>query len=120
MSDSTVAPAGLQPERTALAWQRTGLALLVLGLASPRLTWGLLGIWALLPAAVVTVGSVAMLARAHRRYRVAGHLLDGHPAGRRLDGRLPLLTAVLALVLAMLAMLLAVFSATAVQAGKLI
>lgn len=100
------APAGLQPERTALAWQRTALALLALGLASPRLTWGSLGAWSLLPALVVVAGSVVLLAVVHGRYRTAGHLLSGRPAGRRLDGRVPLLTALLALVLAVLALVL--------------
>lgn len=107
MSESaTRVPAGLQPERTALAWQRTALALLGLGLASPRLTWGSLGPWSLLPALVVVVGSLAILARSHRRYRTATHLLKGRPAGLRLDGRLPLLTTVLALIVAVLALVL--------------
>ena len=106
MSEPATTPAGLQPERTALAWQRTALALLGLGLASPRLAWGSLGPWALLPALVVVVGSVAILARSHRRYRTASHLLKGRPAGLRLDGRLPLLTAVLALIVALLALAL--------------
>lgn len=107
MSDpASGVPAGLQPERTALAWQRTGLALLVLGLASPRLTWASLGMWSLLPAVVVAAGSIVMLVVAHRRYRITGHLLDGQPSGRLLDGRLPLLTAALALVLAVLALVL--------------
>ncbi|HML50706.1 MAG TPA: DUF202 domain-containing protein [Propionicimonas sp.] len=106
MSESATTPAGLQPERTALAWQRTALALLGLGLASPRLTWGSWGAWSLLPALVVVVGSVAILARSHRRYRTASHLLKGRPAGLRLDGRLPLLTAVLALIVAVMALVL--------------
>lgn len=106
MNDAAATPPGLQPERTALAWQRTGLALLVLGLASLRLTWALLGLWALLPASIVAAGAVVMLVVAHRRYQVAGHLLNGHPVGRRLDGRLPLLTALLALVLAVMALVL--------------
>lgn len=98
--------AGLQPERTALAWQRTALALLGLGLASPRLTWDSLGAWSLLPALIVVVGSVAILARAHRRYHTATHLLNGRPAGLHLDGRLPLLTAVMALIVAVMALVL--------------
>jgi len=106
VSEPATTPAGLQPERTALAWQRTALALLGLGLASPRLAWGSLGPWALLPALVVVVGSVAILARSHRRYRTASHPLKGRPPGLRLDGRLPLLTAVLALIVALLALAL--------------
>jgi uncharacterized membrane protein YidH (DUF202 family) len=42
---SEVVDPGLQPERTALAWRRTCLALLAGSLVAARVLGGLLGVW---------------------------------------------------------------------------
>jgi len=100
-SPGEVWDAGLQPERTGLAWERTALAFLGLGLAVPRLAWPVLGPWAIAPAAVILAGALALFVAGHRRYRHTHGALTG-------DGRLPLLATLVALVLALVAVLLVV------------
>jgi uncharacterized membrane protein YidH (DUF202 family) len=89
----------MQPERTTLAWQRTALAFLVLGLAALRVGWASLGGWSLLPSGIVVVGAIAILVASRRRYLRS---VSSAPAGRAADGRLPLLATSLALVLGVL------------------
>ncbi|MCA0296767.1 MAG: DUF202 domain-containing protein [Actinobacteria bacterium] len=91
---------GLQPERTSLAWQRTALALAVVGAATPRLLWPMIDAWALLPCALVVAGAAVLFVAAARRYRrMLGTVADTRP----LDGRLPLLATLLVLVLGLVA-----------------
>jgi uncharacterized membrane protein YidH (DUF202 family) len=92
--------AGLQRERTTLAWHRTALALLGLGLVTPRVAWPVFGAWSLLPAAAMAVAA-GVLALAGRRT---------FPS-RAVDGRLPLLTTLAALLLALVAAVLVVWAA---------
>lgn len=97
---------GRQPERTALAWQRTALAFLVLALASARLAWPALGGWALLPASAVGAGAIGLLVAARRRYHRTldqdrEDVLVAPP-----DGRMPALAAGLGLAVGALAVLL--------------
>ena len=74
---------GLQPERTALAWRRTGLALTVGSLIGLRVLPPLLGPAAYLLAGLGVVASLAVLAAGHRRYRrVHRLLLAARVAGR--------------------------------------
>jgi hypothetical protein len=74
---------GLQPERTALAWRRTGLALTVGSLIGLRVLPPLLGPAAYVLAGLGIVASLAVLAAAHRRYRrVHRLLLAARDAGR--------------------------------------
>ena len=74
---------GLQPERTALAWRRTGLALTVGSLIGLRVLPPLLGPAAYVLAGLGVVASLAVLAAAHRRYRrVHRLLLAARDAGR--------------------------------------
>ena len=61
--------AGLQPERTALAWRRTALAVAVASLAALRILPEVLGLWALIPAALGAGVSFVALLLTHRRYR---------------------------------------------------
>lgn len=61
--------AGLQLERTSLAWRRTALALSVASLAALRIMPDVLGVWALVPTGVGAAASVAALFLAHRSYR---------------------------------------------------
>ncbi len=63
---------GLQPERTALAWRRTGLVLVAGSLAALRFLPGILGVWTVLPVVLGMVAAVAVLVFAHRRH-VAVH-----------------------------------------------
>ncbi len=84
---------GLQPERSALAWQRTALSIAVGSLIFGRILSTSLGVWALLPMLVGLAMAGALGLKAHRRY--AHHhrtLTSGH--GFLADGRL---NAVLAL-----------------------
>lgn len=60
---------GLQPERTALAWRRTGLALLAGSLGATRVLPDVLPIWTVVPAGLGTVVSLGVLIAAHLRYR---------------------------------------------------
>jgi putative membrane protein len=102
--------AGLQPERTSLAWQRTALTLLGVGLLIPKLAWAVLDLWTLVPAGLVVAVAIFVLVAGHQRYRATHEVLttgDGHLR----DGRLPLLVAVTALVIAVLALGLLIASA---------
>ncbi len=80
--------AGLQPERTALAWRRTSLALGVGALAGLRVLTHYWGAPGLIPAGVGVAASVLVLAFAHRRYRTVHrrltsgqHVRSGLPGG---------------------------------------
>lgn len=61
--------AGLQPERTLLAWRRFALALAVIGFVLLRVTWHQLGWWALLPSALVVGAAMTIAVFAERRYQ---------------------------------------------------
>ena len=83
--------AGVQNERTALAWQRTALALFGAILLAARLgfrQWPVATAFVLAPALAL---AVAMLRLSGRRYRRAHAALNG--AGRTPGGRLPLFAA---------------------------
>ena len=71
---------GLQPERTALAWRRSALALLVGSLAGARLLAPQLGVFALVLGVVgCGTGAWTYLAARARSRRVTARLLsDGH------------------------------------------
>ncbi|RIK13558.1 MAG: DUF202 domain-containing protein [Acidobacteria bacterium] len=92
---------GLQQERTALAWRRTGLALAVGALLLTRLTLDTLGTAVVVPAAIglVLAGWVISVTLRGRRY-AAAH--PDEPSFDRIlwDGRVP---AVVTLVTASLA-----------------
>lgn len=83
--------AGVQNERTALAWQRTALALFGGVLLAARLgfrQWPVATALVLAPALAL---SVAMLRLSGRRYRQAHAALNG--SARPPGGRLPLFAA---------------------------
>lgn len=69
--------AGLQPERTALAWRRTGLALCAGSVAAVRILAELLGPWAAVLGGVGVLWSLAILVLAHGRHRAVRHRLRG-------------------------------------------
>ncbi|MGO1317489.1 MAG: DUF202 domain-containing protein [Cellulomonadaceae bacterium] len=85
--------AGLQPERTSLAWRRVALALLVLAAAAPQVTWPVLGAWSLAPSAAVAGGALWLFHAERRRYQRMPEP----------DGRLVLAVAAGAAVLALVA-----------------
>lgn len=85
---------GLQPERTALAWRRTCLTLLVLSCASLRVLPERIGTAGVVGSVILVTLSVSLLAVVHRRYRRQ----DRETGGAVLAG-----VAVLASVLAALA-----------------
>jgi uncharacterized membrane protein YidH (DUF202 family) len=63
--------AGLQAERTALAWRRTALALAVGAVGAGRLAAPVVGVLAVGLAGLGLVQAVAVAVAAQRRYRVA-------------------------------------------------
>jgi uncharacterized membrane protein YidH (DUF202 family) len=60
---------GAQPERTALAWQRTGLSLALAAVVLARLTWEQLGGWALVVLAASMGLCAWVLVESRLRYR---------------------------------------------------
>ena len=74
--------AGLQPERTALAWRRTALAVAVASLAALRILPEVLGLWALIPAALGAGVSFVALLLTHRRYRRIHTMLTSSESDR--------------------------------------
>lgn len=102
-------PPGVQPERTALAWQRTALALTIGALGAGRLLSEPLGPVAWVPA-VLGALTAALLARTGtRRARRWAQVLDGPPGGTRVatpDGRVVTLAAGGALLLGIAAVVL--------------
>lgn len=91
---------GLQQERTALAWRRTGLALVVGVLTVGRLSMEALGAIVVLPAVLALTAALWVVAASLRRGRFAA--TSGVEAGFRdvlRDGRLPAAMALVVLVL---------------------
>ncbi|MEO6997280.1 MAG: DUF202 domain-containing protein [Terracoccus sp.] len=94
------APRGMAPERTALAWSRTGLALLVAGLFVGRLALGSLGLVVVVPVALALALSGWVLVTSLRRGRWSRTVTsEGLPASVLHDGRLPAVVAVIVTLL---------------------
>lgn len=93
--------AGLQPERTALAWRRTALSVAVGGLVSLRLLPPILGAWSFAVGVVVVAASVGLAVLSERRFRraYARFVADDHlPTGGTLALLLASVIALTALV----------------------
>ncbi|WP_445442745.1 DUF202 domain-containing protein [Clavibacter sp. km1a] len=101
---------GLQPERTALAWRRTALALVVGSLLGLRVLPQLLGSAGLVVAAAGVVAALAVLAAAHGRYRRVHRILTSGSGDRRAlpGGGLPALVATLTACAGVAALVVAV------------
>lgn len=86
---------GLQPERTALAWRRTALALTVAAVVGIRVLPALLGPWALIPAGAGIALTVGILIASHHRYHQQHGRLTTADTDRIAlpDGALPALVA---------------------------
>ncbi|SOC52095.1 DUF202 domain-containing protein [Ornithinimicrobium cerasi] len=93
---------GLQQERTALAWRRTGLALVVGALTVGRLTMDTLGAGVLVPA-VVAAALAAWVVGVTLRSRKYAAVHPDEPHFDRVlaDGRVPAVVAVVAASLAL-------------------
>ena len=106
--------AGLQPERTALAWRRTALALTAAALVAVRILPEVFGAWAVVPALLGLVAAVATLVLAHRRHAVVHRVLTEGDTDRvpLPSGLLPLLLVVTVLVGGVSALCLVVVRAT--------
>lgn len=92
---------GLQQERTALAWRRTGLALAVGALLLSRLTLDTLGTAVIVPAAVAFVLAAWVVSVTLRGRRYAAAHPDEPSFDRILrDGRVPAVVALVAVALA--------------------
>lgn len=91
---------GAQNERTALAWTRTALALLVGVVLATRLAAEPLGTAAVVFGLVVAPVAAAILLLARRRYQRSNEAL--HAERVLPDGRLPGLVALVTLLLAVL------------------
>lgn len=89
---------GLQPERTALAWRRTSLALVIATLVIARLTFLSLGASTVVPSLLVGAGALWVGILALRR-RGVPHDDEPHFTSMLPDGRLPLLVAAIAAAL---------------------
>lgn len=67
-----------QPARTALAWQRTGLAVLAAAAGLGRLDWWRLGAGLVVPAIVVAISAIVAALPGHRsRGRGAASVTSG-------------------------------------------
>lgn len=91
---------GAQNERTALAWTRTALALLVGVVLATRLAAEPLGPAAVVFGLLVAPVALLILVLARRRYRLSHEAL--HAERVLPDGKLPALVALVALLLAVL------------------
>ena len=78
---------GLQPERSALAWQRTAMSIAVGSLIFGRILSTSLGLWALLPMMAGLSMAVILGVKAHRRY-AHHHRTITSGQGLLADGRL--------------------------------
>lgn len=102
--------AGLQPERTALSWRRTGLALLGGSLLLARVLAEVSVPLALTVGALGLLASIAILVAVERRYR-SHHLRLTAAGGQRVTlagGALPLLVAATTVVLGCVAAIAAI------------
>lgn len=86
MSDHPFDP-GLQPERVALSWQRTALAIAVGSLIFGRILSSTLGLWAVLPMVAGLVMAAVLGMRSQRRYTHHHRTLTSG-IGMIADGRL--------------------------------
>jgi putative membrane protein len=99
---------GLQPERTALAWRRTGISMGVGGIAAMKIFPALFGPWAFIPSALAIAIAVAITAAAQIRYRRDHRALTGSQSDRipLSGGALPAATAVATVAFGILAAVL--------------
>jgi uncharacterized membrane protein YidH (DUF202 family) len=100
---------GAQPERTALAWRRTALALVVGSVVAARLTAPVLGVLAVAMGVVGAGLAAAVWGSAGRRYAVVRRCMDEE---RPLDGSAGPALAATAAVCTVVGLLAMVFVAT--------
>lgn len=103
MSGVSTRDPGLQPERTAQAWERTGLTLLGCSLVLVAIDKQTLHLGWLVPSLAVLGVAVVVILTAERRYRAARQAIDGSPEALH-DGRLVAVTAGAGFVLGLVAL----------------
>lgn len=94
---------GLQPERSALAWQRTALSIAVGSLIFGRILSTSLGLWALVPMVAGLTMAVSLGMKAHQRYAHHHRALTSGK-GALADGRLNAALALFMLVCGVLSL----------------
>lgn len=103
---------GLQPERTSLAWRRTGLALFAGSLVAARVLPEVLGAWAAVLGFTGVAAGGLLLYAAHRRYsRHRAKLLADGDRSAIADGRLIAATSLFVLSSAALSLIVAIYLA---------
>ena len=87
MTDSALLDRGLQPERTALAWRRTTLALAVGAIVALRLLSPVLGLWSIaIGLTGLALAAVLSARRAHQATNALPHKSGHLPGGGLLLG----------------------------------
>ncbi|MEZ0494577.1 DUF202 domain-containing protein [Kineococcus sp. TBRC 1896] len=101
MTDRGLFDPGLQPERTALAWRRTCLAVVVLSLGGARLMAPRLGATAVVLGVACAAAGVVLhhLAGSRQRRHTAHLLTDGHLRDATTSAHLLLLLTVVGVVM---------------------
>ena len=110
-ADREVGDPGLQPERTGLAWRRTGLALVAGSLAAMRVLVARYGPEGAVPGMLGLVSALVIVLLAQRRYHAhREHLAVHGPSGGPVPvgGGLAFVTAVVTVVLGVSALALVV------------
>jgi len=102
--------AGLQPERTGLAWRRTGISLLIGAVAAARILSNAFGWWAVAPVAFWLAGAVTVLLQSQQRYARTQRALVGSASEPLPSGALLLLTAILVAIGAVTAIALTLYT----------
>ena len=107
MTGGPILDDGLGPERTALAWRRTGLSFAAASLVAVRILPEILGTWSVVPGGLGVLASVAIIVLAHRRHRVVHRALTGEQQSVPLpSGTLPLITTMITLAGGVVALLI--------------
>ncbi|WP_407343355.1 DUF202 domain-containing protein [Pengzhenrongella phosphoraccumulans] len=113
MTNQTLFDPGLQPERTALAWRRTSLALGTASLLAVRVLGEFFGTWAAMTAGFGVLAAVWITFLAHRRHGVVLSALTSRasPEGQLPSGGLLAFTASFVLAAGLIALILVLVTA---------
>ncbi|MEO7586794.1 MAG: DUF202 domain-containing protein [Arachnia sp.] len=107
MSDRPFDP-GLQPERSALAWQRTALSIAIGSLIFGRILSHSMGLWAFLPMVVGLAMAAVLGMKANARYAHHHRTLTSG-TGLLADGRLNAAMALFMLTVGLFSLVMVLF-----------